>query len=337
MDGQNGSGVREIRLSDFEGILVGHAQDTEHATGCTTVIAPEGMCAAVDVRGGGPASRETTLLQPLASAERVHAIVLSGGSAFGLEAGCGVAEFLEERGIGFETGFAKVPLVCQSCIYDLGVGSAAVRPDKKMGYAACADAFEGAHCDAEGNVGAGAGATVGKARGAERMMKSGLGAYAVQFGQLQIGALAVVNALGDIFDAETGQKIAGMLNEDGSGFADCQAELCRMLTGCGDENLFAASPSSNTTLTVVFTNGSFNKMELQRVASAAHNGYARAIRPVHTSADGDSIYATATGKVTANLDVAVMLAAEVTARAVNRAVRSAEPAYGLKSCRSMGL
>ncbi len=337
MDGQNRLELREIRLGDFEGILIGHAQDAEHATGCTAVIAPEGMCAAVDVRGGGPASRETALLQPLASAERIHAIVLSGGSAFGLEAGCGAAEFLEERGIGFETGFAKVPLVCQSCIYDLGVGSAAVRPDKKMGRAACADAFSGAHCHAEGNVGAGTGATVGKARGAGYMMKSGLGAYAVQFGELQIGALAVVNALGDIFDAGSGRKIAGMLNEDGSGFADCQAELCRMLAGCGDENLFAAQPSSNTTLTVVLTNGSFNKMELQRVASAAHNGYARTIRPVHTSADGDSIYAASTCRAAANLDVAVMLAAEVTAQAVNRAARAAEPAYGLQSCRSMGL
>ena len=322
-------GIQEVPFTVFENLKIGHAQDAEAATGCTVLIAEEGMAAAVDVRGGGPASRETPLLQPLASAETIHAILLSGGSAFGLEAGCGVAEFLEEQGVGFETGFAKVPLVCQSCIYDLGIGSAAVRPDKAMAKAACADAYEGQHKTSTGNVGAGVGATVGKARGALSMMKSGLGLYAMQLGALKVGALVVVNALGDVFDCQTHEKLAGLLNLERNGFDDCETELLKLLTA-ESKNLF----TSNTTIGVVVTNAAFNKMELQRVASAAHNGYARTIRPVHTSADGDSIYAVSTGDVKANLDMVSSLGTEAMARAVNNAVRSAAPLLGVPSMQS---
>ena len=322
-------GIKEIPFSAFENLKIGHAQDAETATGCTVLIAEEGMAAAVDVRGGGPASRETTLLQPLASAEIIHAILLSGGSAFGLEAGCGVAEFLEEQGVGFETGFAKVPLVCQSCIYDLGIGSSTVRPDKAMAKAACADAYEGRHKTCTGNVGAGMGATVGKARGALSMMKSGLGLYAMQLGSLKVGALVVVNALGDVFDCQTHEKLAGLLNLERTGFDDCETELLKLLTA-ESKNLF----TSNTTIGVVVTNAAFNKMELQRAASAAHNGYARTIRPVHTSADGDSIYAVSTGNVKANLDMVSAMGTEAMARAVNNAVRSATPLLGVPSMQS---
>lgn len=324
-------GIKEIPFSDIENIRIGHAADEEAATGCTVLIAEQGMAAAVDIRGGGPASRETPLLQPLASADRIHAILLSGGSAFGLEAGCGVAEYLEKRDIGFETMFAKVPLVCQSCIYDLGVGSSTVRPDKAMGAAACEDAFRGGHMDLTGNVGAGMGATVGKARGPLGMMKSGLGLYACQLGRLKVGALVVVNALGDIFDCQTHEKLAGLRNLAGDGFEDGETVLLDMLSKTQEDNLFAA----NTTIGIVVTNARFNKMELSRVASASHNGYARTIRPVHTSADGDSIYAVSVGDVQANLDMVGALATEVMARAVNNAVRSARPKYGLPAAESI--
>ena len=324
-------GIETVDFDAFENIKIGHAADETAATGCTVLIAEDGMAAAVDVRGGGPASRETTLLQPLASADKIHAIVLSGGSAFGLEAGCGVAEFLEQKGIGYDTGFAKVPLVCQSCIYDLGVGSATVRPDKAMGRRACEDAYTGCHKTARGNVGVGIGATVGKARGGEGMMKSGLGMYAMQMGQLKVGAMVAVNALGDIYDCDTHKKLAGQLNRRQDGFDDGETELLKILSTAEHDNLFTA----NTTIGIVVTNACYNKMELQRVASASHNGYARTIRPVHTSADGDSIYAVSAGEVKANLDLVSAMATEAMARAVNDAVRSAGEKYGLLCAKSM--
>lgn len=324
-------GMKEITFDEFEGIKIGHSANEEAATGCTVLIAEEGMAAAVDVRGGGPASRETPLLKPLASADKIHAILLSGGSAFGLEAGCGVEQFLEEKGIGFDTGYAKVPLVCQSCIYDLGIGSSTIRPDKKMGYDACLDAYTQKHQTVTGNVGAGIGATVGKARGGYSMMKSGFGMYALQFGELKVGAMVVVNALGDIFDCDSHEKIAGLLNLTRDGFDDCETELLAMLQKASKENLF----TSNTTIGIVVTNAQFNKMELQRVCSASHNGYARTIRPVHTSADGDSIYAVSTGTVKANLDAVGAIATEVMARAVNNAVYSTEEKYGIPSAKSL--
>ena len=323
--------IKEIDFNAFENLKIGHAVNEEAATGCTVLISEEGMPAAVDVRGGGPASRETTLLQPLASADKIHAIVLSGGSAFGLEAGCGAAEYLEEKDIGFDTGYAKVPLVCQSCIYDLGIGSAKIRPDKKMGYEACADAFEGKHKLATGNIGAGIGATVGKARAALSMMKSGLGMYALQSGKLKVGALVIVNALGDIYDSDTHEKIAGLLNLERNGFDDCETELLGMLSQADTDNMFTA----NTTIGVIVTNAKMNKTELQKVASASHNGYARTIRPVHTSADGDSIYAVSTGNLPANTDIVSALATEAMAKAVNDAVYSAEEKYGVPSAKSL--
>lgn len=322
---QKALGMKEISFDAFTEVKIGHAQNEEAATGCTVIVAPEGMKAGVDVRGGGPASRETTLLGGLASAEVIHAVTLSGGSAYGLEAGCGVAEALEEKGIGLDTGYAKVPLVCQSCIYDLGVGSAKIRPDKAMGRAAVEDASSGKNKCAEGNIGAGIGATVGKALGGDFMMKSGIGLYALSFGALKVGAMVVLNALGDIYDADSHEKIAGLLNQDKTGFRDGETTLMGILAKAGGNNLFTA----NTTLGVVLTNASFNKMECARIASQCHNGYARTIRPVHTSADGDSIYALSVGEVQANLDMVSAMATEAIARAVNRAARAAEPAYGL--------
>ena len=318
----------EISIFDFPTLKIGHSENLEAATGCTVLISERGMTASVDVRGGGPASRETTLLNPLSSAEQIHSIVLSGGSAFGLEASSGVMEFLEQKGIGFPTAYGTVPLVCQSCIYDLGVGSAHIRPDKNMGYLACENAYQN-HRWNDGNIGAGTGATVGKTASPAQMMKSGLGTYAIQYGDLKIGAIAVVNALGDIYDIDTNEKIAGVLNPERTDFLNGEIELCKQLSKTQEENLFA-----NTTLGIVITNGTFRKNQLQKVASCSHNGFARTIRPVHTSADGDSIYAVSTNEVEANLDLVSILAPYVMGKAINQGVYQAKPAYGLLSAQS---
>ena len=260
----------EICLEEIKGIRIGQAENAAAGTGCTVFIADQGMAAGLDVRGGGPASRESELLNPLAAAQVIHGIVLAGGSAFGLNAADGVMQYLEERGIGFDVGLpTKVPLVCQSDLFDLTAGDSSVRPDKAMGYAACVNSENGGNYR-DGNHGAGCGATVGKFAGMDHCMKSGIGSYAVQIGELQVGAVVAVNALGDIFDWKTGEKIAGM----------------------------------------------------------AHDGYARSIRPVHTSADGDSIYAVSVGKIPADMDLTGAVAAEVMSEAIIRAVKSAKSAYG---------
>ena len=314
--------LTEIPFNKIPGLRTGHAQDNEGITGCTVLLADTDMAAAVDVRGGGPASRETELLSPTASCERIHALLLGGGSAFGLRAAEGVMRYLEERGRGFDTGFAFVPLVCASCLYDLGIGAPGARPDADMGYAACLDTSRNsADC---GNVGAGTGCTVGKLGGAATMMKSGLGSYAVRTGEVMVGAVVAVNALGDIFDIETGRQTAGMLSPDGRSFASSERALFRTCAERAD-NLF----TGNTTIGAVVTNACFDKNRLKKIAAMAHNGFARTIRPVHTSADGDSIYALSTGSLRANLDAVGTLAAYVMGKAVNRAVLSAK---GMAGC-----
>ena len=314
--------LTEIPFNEIPGLRTGHAQDNEGITGCTVLLADTDMAAAVDVRGGGPASRETELLSPTASCERIHALLLGGGSAFGLRAAEGVMRYLEERGRGFDTGFAFVPLVCASCLYDLGIGDPSARPDADMGYAACLDTSRNsADC---GNVGAGTGCTVGKLGGAATMMKSGLGFYAVRTGEVMVGAVVAVNALGDIFDIETGRQTAGMLSPDGRSFAGSERALFRTCAERAD-NLF----TGNTTIGAVVTNACFDKSRLKKIAAMAHNGFARTIRPVHTSADGDSIYALSTGSLRANLDAVGTLAAYVMGKAVNRAVLSAK---GMAGC-----
>ena len=313
--------LTEIPFHTIPGLSTGHAQDNEGLTGCTVLLADTDMAAAVDVRGGGPASRETELLSPTASCERIHALLLSGGSAFGLRAAEGVMRFLEEQGRGFDTGFAYVPLVCASCLYDLEIGDAHARPDADMGYAACLDASR--NNTACGNAGAGTGCTVGKLGGVETMMKSGIGFYAVRAGEVMVGAVVVVNALGDVFDMETGRQIAGMLTAEGNGFAESEKALFRTCAERAD-NLF----TGNTTIGAVVTNACFDKSRLKKIASMAHNGLARTIRPVHTSADGDSIYALSTGNLRANLDAVGTLAAHVMGKAVNRAVLAARGMAG---------
>ncbi|MBR6399868.1 MAG: P1 family peptidase [Firmicutes bacterium] len=318
--------MREISITDIEGIKIGQAQDMAGGTGCTVFIAPDGAAAGVDVRGGGPASRETTLLEPRAAADSINAVLLSGGSAFGLDAAGGVMRFLEERKIGFDVGVTVVPLVCQSCIFDLTVADKNCRPDADMAYKACEAAFSGEKL-VQGCVGAGTGASVGKLYGMDRAMKSGIGFYAVELNGLKVGAAAVVNALGDVY--ENKERIAGLLNEDKTGLSDTREEMYKNTVIA--ENLF----TGNTTICCVVTNADFDKAQAGKVASMAQNGLVRAIDPVNTTADGDSVYAICTGKVRADINVTGTLAAQVLEKAVINAVKNAEPMYGLKAYKDL--
>ena len=320
--------MKEIPITSFDNLQIGQAENTAAGTGCTVVLlGKDGAPAGLDVRGGGPASRESELLKPLAAAQVIHAIVLAGGSAFGLDAAGGVMRYLEEHGIGFDVGVTKVPLVCQSDLFDLTVADARTRPDAAMAYAACVNAETGNYRD--GNHGAGTGATVGKLLGMDHCMKSGIGSYALQIGELKVGAIVVVNALGDICDYHNGQIVAGMLCDDRKSFADSSKLLYQSFEV--HENKF----TGNTTIGAIITNAQFDKSRLCKIASMAHNGYARSIRPVHTSADGDSIYALSVGNVSADCDMVGTLAADVMSEAILAAVRSAETAYGYPAVRDL--
>ena len=320
--------MREIPVTQI-GVKIGQAEDTAGGTGCTIFICEEGMRAGLDVRGGGPASRESELLKPLASAQVIHAIVLAGGSAFGLGTANGVMSYLEKRGIGFDVGVTKVPLVVQSDLFDLTVGDAFARPDAAMGFEAAKRALEAPNYR-DGNYGAGCGATVGKCEGMDFCMKTGIGSYAVELGPLKIGAVVAVNAFGDIFDWKTGQKVAGLLTKDKKGFRSTVDMMKERVVPV--DNRFV----SNTTLGVVMTNADLNKTQLCKIAGMAHDGYARSIRPVHTSVDGDSIYAVSAGDVKADQDLVGTLAAEVMSEAILRAVFSAGSAYGFVSAKDLG-
>lgn len=315
--------MHEIGIMEVGGFRIGHAQNEEAATGCTVLLLDNMSPAGVDVRGGGPASRESQILAPLAQAEAINAVLLSGGSAFGLDAAGGVQKYLEERNIGFDVGITKVPLVSQSCLFDLGVGRHDIRPDAQMAYEACENASY--HAPKEGNFGVGIGCSVGKYRGMGRAMKSGFGTYALQAGPLKVGALVAVNALGDIYD-HNGHMIAGLLNAEKNGLSNTLEELFQDVTIAG--NLF----TGNTTLGIIVTNAKFQKTQLTKIAGMTHNGFARAIRPVHTNADGDSIYALSVGNIPGDVNVVGALAAKAMEEAILRAVRSAESAYGLPGC-----
>lgn len=321
--------MKTISIEAIEGVKIGQAENAETGTGCTVFLCEKGMRAGLDVRGGAPASRESQLLNPLAAMQYIHAVVLAGGSAFGLGAANGVMAYLEERGVGFDVGVTKVPIVVQSDLFDLTVGDAFVRPDAAMGYEAAKRAMEAPNYR-DGNYGAGCGATVGKAAGMERCMKTGIGSYAVQIGELQVGAVVALNAFGDVFDHKTGAQVAGLLSEDKSALRSTVDFMC-----CSTqivENKF----TGNTTLGVILTNAALHKPQLCKIAAMAHDGYARSIRPVHTSADGDSIYAVSAGEVPADQDLLGTLATEVTSEAILRAVQSAESAYGFPSASDLG-
>ena len=316
--------MKEIPVTSIENIAIGQAENAAAGTGCTVFVSRDGMAAGLDVRGGGPASRESQLLNPLMSAQVLHAVVLAGGSAYGLGAADGVMRCLEERGIGFDVAVTKVPLVAQSDLFDLTVGDGSVRPDAAMGYEAAKRALEAPNYR-DGSFGAGCGATVGKIGGMETCMKTGIGSYAVQLGDLKIGAVVALNALGDVFDWKTGRQVAGLLTEDRTGLRSTTEFMQRSIEVV--ENRFAG----NTTLGIIITNAAFRKPALCKIAGMAHDGYARSIRPVHTSADGDSIYAVSVGNVSADQDLVGTLAADVMSEAILRAVDHAESGYGFPS------
>lgn len=314
--------TNQIGFNEIEGIVVGHTQDREAATGVTVIISEQGATTGVDVRGGAPGTRETDLLNPVNLVQKIHAVMLAGGSAFGLDAAAGVMQYLEERSIGFDVRVTKVPIVCAAALFDLTIGDYRIRPDKKMGYEACVNTH--AKDIMQGNVGAGTGATVGKIRGMERAMKSGLGSYALQVGDLKVGALVAVNCLGDVLDPLTGEKLAGPLNEDMITLADTEEIMIKSYAEKKD--LF----SGNTTIGVIATNAAFTKAQASKLASMAQNGYARTMRPAHSMFDGDTIFAMSTGSVEADLTVAGFLAARAMERAVVAAVKNAESLCGLK-------
>ncbi|WP_028330788.1 P1 family peptidase [Brachyspira alvinipulli] len=322
--------MKEINITDIENIKIGNAQNKEAATGCTVIICERGAAVGLDVRGGGPASRESELTKPFATTEIIHAVLLSGGSAFALDASGGVMKYLEERNIGFDVGVTKVPLVCQSCIFDLRIGDYKVRPDINMAYDACIDSEN--NNPKMGNYGAGTGATVGKILGSDYAMKSGLGFYAVQIDYVKIGAVVSVNAFGDIYDYDNGEMIAGLLNENKNGLRSSEKELIKITQ---NKNLSFTSAAkdivTNTTIGAVITNAKFTKSQMGKIASMAHNGFARTIKPVHTTLDGDSIYAMSVGDINANLDAVGTIAAIVMGRAINNAVKAAESLHGFKS------
>ena len=316
--------LQEISVTSLAPLRIGQIEDAGTGTGVTVLLCPDGMGAGIDIRGGGPASRETPLLNPLMAAGTIHAVVLGGGSAFGLDAAGGVMAYLEEKDIGYPVGVTRVPLVVQTDLFDLTVGDPFVRPDKAMGYAAAKAALEAPNYR-DGNFGAGCGATVGKLMGMSRCMKSGIGSYAVQLGELKVGAVVAVNAYGDIYDPESGRQIAGLLNESRDGLASTQEGMLADIRA--KENRF----TGNTTIGVIITNAAFNKASLSKIAGMGHDGLARTIRPVHTSVDGDSLFAVSIGSLKADQDLVGILAADAVANAVLRAVRHTESAFGYPS------
>jgi L-aminopeptidase/D-esterase-like protein len=310
-------------ITDVAGLSVGHHTDTRRPTGCTVVLTPQGAVAGVDVRGAAPGTRETELLSPLNAVQQVHAVLLSGGSAFGLDAAGGVMRWLAERGIGVAVGPARVPIVPAAILFDLWVGDASIRPDAESGYAACQAASTSA--PAEGNVGAGTGATLGKLFGIERAMKGGIGTASVCAGGFTVGALVAVNAMGDVIDPAHGRPIAGARTPDG------RALLGTLQAWLAGELPPVLQPGSATTIGVVATDAVLDKAQASKIAQMAHDGLARCINPVHTMADGDTLFALATGTSgrVGHPTLLGALAAEATTRAVLRAVRAARGLPGL--------
>jgi len=320
-------------ITDVGNLRVGHHTDSRRPTGCTVVIFEGGAVAGVDVRGAAPGTRETDLLNPLNTVQKVNGILLAGGSAFGLDAASGVMRYLEENKLGYRVGPVIVPIVPAAILFDLGLGDPKIRPDEQSGYAACLAA--GSAAPREGNVGAGAGATVGKLFGMQVAMKSGIGSASITVGDtgLVVGAIVAVNALGDVRDRETGRILAGARAE-GEGFLDCLAQILQGATLPGHHPV---QPGANTTIGIVATNAALTKDEATKVAQMAHDGLARTINPVHTAADGDTIFAAATGSSQVRADVTTIgaIGAEVMARAVNRAVRAAVGIPGLPAHRDL--
>ncbi len=315
-------------ITDVPGTKVGHAENTKAFTGCTVITWEEGAVCSVDVRGSAPGTRETDLLDPTGLVDRVHAVCLSGGSSFGLDAAGGVVAWLEEKGIGVDVGVGVVPIVPSAVLFDLSIGDPKVRPDRDMGYRAAALASPTE--DREGNVGAGCGASVGKLGGFEGAMKAGISTASVRYPNgLVIGAIVALNAMGEVRDPRTGELLAGSLDREGHP-VDSRSWLY--------DKPFAFTnipQGTNTTLAVVASNAKLTKAQAKKVAEMAHDGLARTIYPVHTMFDGDTVFAAATGEVEASVDLVGAVSAEVLATAIVRAVMTADGAGGLPAYRDL--
>lgn len=321
-------------ITSIEGILVGQAENLEAITGCTVIIYPDGATGGVDQRGGAPGTRETDLLRPMHMVEKVHAILLTGGSAFGLDAATGVMKYLEEKNIGFNTGITKVPIVPAAVIFDLGIGDPKTRPSPEMGYQACMNSTS--NPPKQGNYGAGTGATIGKVFGMGQAMKAGQGSVCIDLGgNLKVAALMVVNAFGDVYEKDSTTIIAGARTlhkgpiKLGSGQEYANTlEIMKSFVG---KTVLKIASKQNTVIGVVATNASLSKEEANKVAQMAQNGLARTIRPTHTMYDGDTIFVMATGKQKADVNLIGSYAAEAVANAIVNAVTFAEPMAGLPS------
>ncbi len=308
-------------ILDVKGLKVGQVQDMEALTGCTVVICEEGAVCGVDVRGGGPGTRETDLLDPVNMIQKVHAVVLSGGSAFGLESTCGVSKYLEEHGIGFDVGVARVPIVVGAVLFDLGVGNPNIRPNIEMGYKAC-ELASSSELN-QGNFGAGCGAIVGKIKGREYAMKGGIGSHSVKLDNgLVVSALVAVNAFGDVY--EDGKVIAGTMSDDKSKITNSYEIMKKGLTKGG----FSID---NTTIGIVATNAKLSKSQCKKISQMAHNGYAKSIFPIHTPHDGDAIFTIATGEIDSDITLLGSLAAEVVEKSVINAIKNAKSIKGIPS------
>lgn len=322
--GEKGSkSMKQIAINEIPGFKIGNAQSFEEATGCTVIIAPNGAGAGVDVRGGGPATRETDLLRPENMVQKIHAVVLSGGSAYGLEASSGVMAYLKEKNIGFKMQDIVVPIVCQACLFDLGVGQKDGYPDKEMGFAACKNSEF--NLVEMGNVGAGTGASVGKLLGTSHAMKSGLGSCAYQEGNLKVGAIVAVNAAGDVFEPNSNIHVSGLYDPETLDYMNSEDLISSM----------ASSPLENTTIACILTNADLAKSEMNKVASMAQDALARTIRPVHTSNDGDTVFAMCSNEVKASMDVVAILAIKALEQAIVLGCKEADEAYGLRSYKSL--
>ena len=312
-------------ILDVKGLKVGQVEDKNGLTGCTVVICEEGATCGVDVRGAAPGTRETDLLDPVNLIQKVHAVVLSGGSAFGLESTCGVSKYLEERNIGFDVGVAKVPIVVGAVLFDLAAGNPKCRPDKEMGYKACEMASDTVL--KQGNYGAGCGATVGKIKGPEYAMKGGIGSYSIKLENgLVVSALIAVNAFGDVY--EGGKVIAGVLDNSKTKILNSY-ELMKQGINKGGFSI------DNTTIGVVATNAKLDKAGCKKISQMAHDGYAKAIFPIHTSHDGDTIFTMATGEVEVDITLLGSLALEVVEKSILNAIKNSSSVKNILSYKDM--
>ncbi|KMV76931.1 P1 family peptidase [Faecalibacillus faecis] len=315
--------MKEIKITDISGVKVGQVEDIQAATGCSVVIVEKGATAGVDVRGGGPATRETDLLNPINMVQQIHAVMLSGGSAFGLDAASGAMQYLEEHDVGFDMSVARVPIVCGASLFDLSVGNPQVRPDKHMGYLACKDSENNEI--KEGNYGAGCGASVGKLLGFDHAMKGGIGTYGLQVGAIQVAGLVAVNACGNVVDHESHEMLAGIYDKKTQQVISTKDVLLKQM------DQIRKLPDGNTTIGCIVTNVKLNKAQCTKLAGICHDGYARSIEPVHTMSDGDTIFVLSTNEVEGMVDAVGVLASEVTSMCIKRAILKAESAYGLKA------